>query len=423
MLALTRSVAVAGRQLFVPELDVFRGVAAIFMVVNHAGFRLWSADDTHVGWRAAVLFISSYAPALFFFATGLGIGLRAERSSTVMRDTLFKAGLLVLADQLSYWRNGVWAGFDFFSFIALSMLIITALSVTDRPARWAAGLFVGVVALRFGLGPVLHSALPTTGWVQLLVGVYGQSNVSYPMSPWLCIPLAGFLLGHAARHRMRSSDQRAIAQPVIEGWLSAAPAWLVAAAAVLIGAIAAALLNAVGASFHRWGTVGIGFFALSLAVLGSSWLLSLAMARWMPRAAAVVSLRGVAAFLVVPLHYGALEALSRLGWSELASSLFVPTAVILCAAALGAARFGERWALRWSRIEGVAMPIAVCIVAAISIVAVFVSMVRGNSGWTFSAATLAQLLVAYGLGKRLVDKAPQALAAAASKTPLGRTAP
>jgi uncharacterized membrane protein len=419
--ALMQSAAQQGRPLSLPELDVFRGLAAVFMVVNHAGFRLWAAADTQLGWATAVLLISSYAPALFFFATGLGIGLRPERRDTVVRDTFYKAGLLVLADQLSHWRGGVWAGLDFFSFIALSMLIVTALSFTGRPARWAVGLFIGVVALRYVVGPVCKNTWPTTGWVQALVGVYGQPGVAYPLAPWLCFPLAGFLLGTAARHRMLSSDRQALAGSGARNGLSAAPAWVMAAAALLIGAIAAAMLNTVGASFHRWGTVGIGFFALSLAVIGAVWLVSQAVSRWTPRVAAGLSLRGVAAFLVVPLHYGALEALTRLGWSALASSLFVPTVIALCGVALVAARVGERWALRLSRVDGAVLPVAVFVVAIACIVAVFVSATRGNSGWAFTAATVAQLLVAYGLGKRLVAKGPPAPAAASADSRLVRT--
>lgn len=380
------------------------------MVVNHAGFRLWAPADASEGWGVALLFFSSYAPALFFFATGLGIGLRPEHTATTLRDTAFKAGLLVVADQLSYWRGGAWGGLDFFSFIALSMLIVTGLSFARHPARWAVGLCAAVLALRFVAGPMFKTSWPETGFVAAVVGVHGQPGISYPVSPWLCFPLAGFLFGLAARQRLTSAS----------GSWRVPAAWVVAAVAVLLGTVGALLLASRGASFHRWGSVALGFFVLSLAVIGAAWLMSLALARWAPSVAEALSLRGVAAYLVVPLHYAALEVLTRLGWSGLASSLFVPTVIALCGAALIAAKSGERWALRLSRLDGAAVPIAAGVLGAVCVAAVVLFGGRGHLP-VYVASVLAQLLVAYGLAKRIAASVPRDRSPAVGTAGMGRT--
>ena len=62
-------------RVFVPELDVLRGIAAVLMILNHAGFRLLSGVDASSSISGAAVFLGGFAPVVFFFATGFGIAL------------------------------------------------------------------------------------------------------------------------------------------------------------------------------------------------------------------------------------------------------------------------------------------------------------------------------------------------------------
>ena len=375
-------------KLSLPELDVFRGLAALFMVVNHAGVRLWAGPDASQGWGAMVLLVSSYAPALFFFATGVGIGLRGSSRPRDLPDTLYKAVLLVVADQLFFWRVGVAAGLDFFSFIALAMLIVSLLALAARPVVWALVLFVAIVLLRYVAGPFFKDVLPQTGWIAAVVGVHGQPGVSYPISPWLCFPLAGFVLGHAiqARHRAGGIGTQSIRAFV--------------AFAAVFGALGAGLLAQREASFHRWGTVALAFFVLSAAVLGVAWLLAHALTSRHGLPWRGLAVRGVAAFLVVPVHYLLLELLAGFGHTHLSSSVFVPVVVSLCVLTLTTSKVLERGILQLCNLRSSVVPAAVALTVLAGVAATIRWGSPGNAP-AFAAATVAQVLLAYGLGKRL----------------------
>src|SRR3954451_2939317 len=105
----------------VPALDLFRAAAAALMVLNHAGFALMGRDAAVQGASGLVVFLGSFAPVLFFFATGWGAGLRDRRSTKPLGDVLDKALLLALADQFLHWRIGRPLGLDFFAFIGVSL--------------------------------------------------------------------------------------------------------------------------------------------------------------------------------------------------------------------------------------------------------------------------------------------------------------
>lgn len=62
-----------------PELDVLRGLAALLMIVNHAGYKILAENLTDSGLAGNLLFISSFAPVLFFFVTGVGYGVQSSQ--------------------------------------------------------------------------------------------------------------------------------------------------------------------------------------------------------------------------------------------------------------------------------------------------------------------------------------------------------
>lgn len=280
----------------VTELDLLRGFAALLMVLNHVGYTALTPQAATHGVSGAVVFVGSMAPVLFFFATGFGAGLAARPGS--WGSLADKVLLLVVADQFLGWSLGRPLGLDFFGFIAVSVVAARLVLATPRPLTVAALAIVGVLLLRYGLGPTTVATAEGYGVVPWLIGATPHDAVSYPATPWLAYPLLGVALGVLHRRHTGRVPPRA---------------WVLMATAIVVCAVGAALLASRGGSFHRWGTVAAAFFALSLALLLSFAAGSVVLTRRAPRIAAALSLGGVASFAVVPLHYamvrsGALSA-------------------------------------------------------------------------------------------------------------------
>lgn len=122
------------------ELDLFRGFAALFMLLNHAGFA-WLAPHLATGHSPSGLltFLGSFAPVLFFFATGIGYGIQTCIGKREQSDygLLNKVGILLFCDLFSAWTRGLAFHFDFLSFIALSMLVLEIPRRMRRPVLFA----------------------------------------------------------------------------------------------------------------------------------------------------------------------------------------------------------------------------------------------------------------------------------------------
>jgi hypothetical protein len=281
----------------VVELDVLRCLAAVMMIVNHGGYLLLSAADAGAGFVGALVFVGSFAPVVFFFATGFGVALsvNATGRAPAFTSTLVKAMLLVLADQLMFWRTGSHWGVNFLGFIGLSSLLLAVVARFRPAVPLCIAAIVCLLVLRYAIGPrtsVLANGESLVAW---LYGVRSLNDMPYPPAPWGVYPLAGFVLGRLyAGVRVDRSIPR-------NRWLASA---LAAAALLFAGA---AGLAAAGAVFFRWGTVSVAYFVLSLGVLAIACAGSMAVAAAAPRLAARLSLQGVASFAVIPLHYGVLE--------------------------------------------------------------------------------------------------------------------
>ena len=283
---------------FALELDVLRGLAALLMIVNHAGFTLLSPADATDSASAVAVFLGGFAPVVFFFATGFGIALANGPKGRPLDATglLWKALLLVVADQLFFWKAGVAWGIDFFSFIALSTVVVTLVAQLRRPVSVCVGLILLLLGLRYGLGPALRSQLHGVGALDWVLGVVAIPHISYPLSPWMVYPLLGFVLGRMySRVDLRASQPR--------------DRWLLIGVAVMLGALgAAAGMAAANMAFFRWGTVSSAFFVLSLGVLLAAGLMSMLVVMVSRRLGSALALRGVASFAVIPIHYALLEA-------------------------------------------------------------------------------------------------------------------
>lgn len=306
---MTRFPAAPARDGHVPALDVFRGLAALLMVVNHVGVSVLTPEAATHGWAGALVFLGSFAPVLFFFAVGFGAGLAPAPGPFLPR--LDKALLLVLADQLMFWAGGVPAGLDFFGFIALSMLVVWAVQRSTHPVAIAVALVGATFVARYAFTGPLPGDLESSLVVRWLLG-RSVLHVSYPAAPWLIFPLLGFLLAFGWR--------RVHGRPGALAWGALAAA----AAACLLAALALALRDA---PFFRWGVVSGGFFILAVGVALASALAAFGAHRYAPRAASLLALSGVASFAVVPIHHALIhsgllprETTSALGFGIMAAA-------------------------------------------------------------------------------------------------------
>ena len=299
------------------ELDLLRSIAAIFMIVNHAGYRLLEDNLQRGGPMAALLFISSFAPVVFFFATGFGIGVSRQTKGAPpqMLAVLQKAGLLFIADQFLYWRSGVAFGFDFLAFIALASVLCSWVALQSSRFVIACVAIAVISVARFGVGPKI-SMINLDPLMSFLIGVGGITHISYPFSPWMALPALGLAAGLRYPNAAASLTQKSV-------WV-----WVSLAVALLFLILSGGAYFA-GASFFRWGTMGSGFFAMSFAVIATVGWGAIKFSIALPRASAVLGLRGVASFAVVPVHYVAIDIAASIIGRRVSQEEFFVGAVML----------------------------------------------------------------------------------------------
>ncbi len=286
-------------KIYWPELDFLRGLAALLMIVNHAGFKILAPNLIEDGTFAGnLLFICSFAPVLFFFVTGVGYGIQSSQKKKVghWHVILNKMFILVLADLLMHWSEGRWLGLDFLGFIGLSSLVLEFVRRSKAPLTYCLVGFIAVSLMRYLLGPLIDDLGDASlGWGVLhwILGTKDNPGVSYPLSPWMAYPFAGYIIGVAAMRYRDFIETRRL--QVISGLL------------ILAGlpAIAGIILAQRGASFFRWGTVGVGFYVVSFAVIlsGIAAVLIMCGDSRLKVCQDALSLKGIASLAVVPLHY------------------------------------------------------------------------------------------------------------------------
>jgi uncharacterized membrane protein len=291
------SMAVRGKD-SVEQLDFLRGIAITLMIVNHVGTRLLDQDLQATGPLADLVFIGSFAPVVFFFTTGFGIGFaKRDINLASLRSTLLKAGLLVVADQFMFWRAATPWGLDFLGFIAISSVLVTTIAASRRPIWLCVTIIVSVLAIRFGLGTWFRERINLPGFETWLVGVRGTDRISYPFSPWIVYPLLGFVMGRS--YRELQGSQTSFPRP-----------WLYVA--TIAALTFAAALHRAHAVFFRWGTMSFAFFVLSIGVVLLTVIIAWKIAAHWRRAAQLLSLRGISSLAVVPLHYALIELVAGL---------------------------------------------------------------------------------------------------------------
>lgn len=305
------------------ELDILRGSAAVMMIVNHLGYQTLAPSQLDGSFVGNIVFVGSFAPVLFFFVTGVGYGLQSSQRKKADRwyVTLNKVAILILADQLTHWSEGNWLGLDFLGFIGLSSLVLEFLRNSRFPLTYCIMGLASVSLLRYCFGPYIHSwgydqqLWGVIGWI---IGTSSTPGVSYPLSPWIAYPFAGYLTGVTAMHYKGFIETHRV--QVIWGLL-------------ILGVFplgAGLILSQHGSSFFRWGTVAIGFYVVSFAVLLNSlaWSLVICGKPSLKVCQTALSLKGVASLAVVPTHYLLIYLVNFFGGEKL--NLFSFYLVAIC---------------------------------------------------------------------------------------------
>lgn len=351
------------------QLDVFRALAAVFMIVNHSGNQLLWREGSG-DWPSSLVFIGSAAPALFFFATGVGSGISPGRVEAV-GSMLHKVLLLLLADMLLNWSSGNPLRFDFFGFAAVATLALFLVRRTRYPVVYASLLLALVLGARFGLVPFVRGRIPADSVLAFVTGIEPVQGVSYPLGPWLAFPLMGFLAGRRWRRGVTSEE------------LS-----VVSLMAVLTLGVAAVLAER-GAPVFRWGSVSIAYFLCAVGIIAASWLLSSGVSRCLPALSRAIALRGAASLLIVPLHYGILGLLEELDPSLWNPAVWLVTTVVLAGVVLSISRAAIAWAGRLP-VPGLSTQALVALVAC---TAAFAALILASPLVRLEIASLGEVVI------------------------------
>lgn len=358
-------------------LDVFKGIAALAMVVNHAGFAWLTYDAAHNGWTGLLVSAGSLAPVFFFFATGVGAGLKPSGIPVDWRSLARKAAWLVLADQFLVWSQGHPWGMDFFGFIALSMLVLAGITTRKAPVVWASVAVLVLLGLRYANRDSVAALVAERSALIWVTGVSGQPGWSYPLSPWLVAPLAGFVAA------------RTVPQLNLQVRRTAA------LSGALLGLLLAVGMYLRGASFFRWGSVSAGFVVAAATAVVVAWLLCTKLVSQSQRVTQALSLRGPAALLVVPLHYAVLAVVASVADMRLAP---VPITLLLISllacACLPVARRLAAWLAAPSLLQQT-IPLSLLLLALASLV-----WIQGSTPWVVLACCSAQVAIASQFSRR-----------------------
>jgi hypothetical protein len=261
---------------------------------------------------------------LFFFITGVGYGLQSGQTikPNYWSDVIYKVIILILADQFFFWKKGELIGLDFLGFIALSTLVMAGIRVTKKPLLYAIIGFIAVFILRYLVGPYLDdSGIQVPSIVTWVIGTKGLSNISYPLSPWLTYPFLGYIVGVGVIQYQKKLEFDRLSIIVKLLLFSLVP---------VIGSF---LFWYKGASLFRWGTVSLGFYLSSFAILLISLAFSL-LIKLIPSTTFYqhsLSLRGVSSLAVVPIHYALITFVAFIGIKNLnfLMSAFVITIIVV----------------------------------------------------------------------------------------------
>ena len=346
----------------IDELNILRGIAVAFMVVNHFAYALLSQEVLSITVINYLVDYTSFAPVLFFFVTGLGAGLRYhfKGASGINKGLLDKIILLAIADIIMRGVADSEFGWDFLGFIAISMLVVGVVESSRAPVRIAMLLLMFVIGIRFVINPLLLSGagLGVQG-APLLEGVLGRNaigGISYWFSPWLAYPLFGFIIG--SKYNVVKRYMFIQVNKLSIFFLFALP---------FLGLIA---VDVFGAAFFRWGTVNSTFFIASFMVLALVWCMSnmASMVSTSPKLQKSMGLRGVSSLAAVPVHYFLLDLLVDFAGSDWRIELWLLCVVLALVITFWVSKIVDRLA-KEVQLTKLQIILALCLVILLPLVA------------------------------------------------------
>lgn len=293
-----------------PALDILRGIAVLYMLVNHVAVAWLKPEFANEGIAGILNFVGSFAPVLFFFTTGLGYGVAHKVGHYAnFADVAIKAGILILADIFMRGGDFLSFGWDFLAFIGFSMLILSTIRGRKYALTIATLLMAALFLIRYILGSeaVYARFLPEqaqTHFVLSLLGREGFTDVSYWFTPWLIYPLAGFVIGATANKIVPLLSTQSNKQHLL--------IFILLVVGGVLSSLVSYMLLQKGAILFRWGTMSINFFIASIAMvclcLAVTWLLSDILKK--QRLNTLLSMRGVSSLAIVPIHYFVIKMLA-----------------------------------------------------------------------------------------------------------------
>lgn len=185
-------------------------------------------------------------------------------------------------------------GVDFLGFIDISSLVMAFVRKSKFLLLYCLIGFIAISLLRYFIDLYIHaleSPQQASGLLNWISGVKDNSDASSPLSPGLTYPFAGYITGIAAMH-YRSMIENPRFKVILSLFIFG-----------LLIAIAALFLAKHGAYFSRWGTVGLGFYVATFAIILIGITSSLTIgAYYKSHFQEALSLRGVTYLAVVIIH-------------------------------------------------------------------------------------------------------------------------
>jgi hypothetical protein len=370
-------------------LDLLRSIAVIFMLINHSAVEWLISKDLSTGVSGLLFFIGSFAPVLFFFATGFGYGVAHKIGQPAKtKDVLIKAFLLIIADVFMRGGDFTSLGWDFLAFIGFSMLLLHGFRGRKFAIPSAVILILLLLFIRYGLGAIYNKIIlidEQEYWISVLFGLSSLPGISYWFTPWFCYPLIGFLVG-VFSHKYKGLLVS------YKGVVSL----LLSVIGVFI-ALFAYILWLKGAVLFRWGTMSLNFFICSLSVisicLAFCWFISYRITK--VSIINLLSIKGVSSLSVVPIHYLYLTMLTFVLTNKISSTTYLfamPFWVYFC---FISAKFTNEISIRLVKANYENLVLAfTSIVLVIAITTTIIS----SSWWTFTLSFMAQYILCLLLG-------------------------
>ena len=308
------------------EIDLLRGLAVIFMLVNHSILVFTNYDAEGDSVLHALFFIGSYAPVIFFFVTGVGYGVAHQVGKVAPLSSVFYKVLILLVADI-FLRGALsnsfpTFGLDFLGFIGVSMLFLYLLRGRSYGVSLALILILVIFLLRFA-SPKIFGLFNYNIEDSYALSVFAAqegykiSGFSYWIVPWLIYPLSGFLLGVLMKGRRNYINSS-----------SFIPFSLLFVGVFIV--LCSAYLLDQGMVIFRWGSVSFNFFISSIACLFLLLFVVCLFSRYsvFNRLNAVLSLRGVSSLAIVPIHYVFLHLYSYYQLDKLSSYLYLIAALL-----------------------------------------------------------------------------------------------